>query len=679
MIIKKVTLNNIRSYENAEICIPEGSVLLSGDIGSGKSSVLLAIEFALFGLQPGQRGSSLLRNGKDEGFVKLEMCVGEKNVALERGLKKGKSVTQSYATLSINNDKKDISVGELKNFVLNILNYPAEFAKKTNLLYKFTVYTPQEEMKQIILEKADTRLDTLRHVFGIDKYKRIGENLAVVLAELREGARNKEGIIRDLELQKEKKASKESDVDKAVKEEKETEEKLMRISEERKKQEQEIKGVEEKIEHKKRYEQEIEKAKIAISGKRDQTARLERGINEIESAFRDASGRFNREELDNSLRLLSEKRAQVEALQKEYIELFSRIKSLEIKKSEYKDSENKISRMIVCPTCLQDVSERHKTNIRLKIEHEITEIEKALAELLPKKKSNEKNAQAAKDDASRAERKKSELEMLKTRIESLGYDKVGEMKKELEMLKADIVLLESQILTLKNSAFELSRFERVYEQKKNELESTKGREKAAEISRAELKKESEMLLREISELEKEISRKEQVKKELAYMNELVGWLSGNFTSMIQFTERNIMIRLREEFSEIFNKWFSVLVSETLRARLDEDFTPVIEQQGFEIDYAYLSGGERTAVALAYRLALNQVINSLLSRIKTKDIVILDEPTDGFSEQQLDKMRDVLQQLKVGQLILVSHEAKIESFVDKIIKFRKEDGVTRVEG
>ena len=679
MIIKKVTLNNIRSYENAEICIPEGSVLLSGDIGSGKSSVLLAIEFALFGLQPGQRGSSLLRNGKDEGFVRLEMCVGEKSVALERGLKKGKSVTQSYATLSIDNDKKEISVGELKNFVLNILNYPAEFAKKTNLLYKFTVYTPQEEMKQIILEKADTRLDTLRHVFGIDKYKRIGENLAVVLTELREGARNKEGIIRDLELQKEKKASKESDVEKAFKEEKETEEKLMHISEERKKQEQEIRGVEEKIEHKKKYEQEIEKTKIAISGKRDQTARLERGINEIERAFRDASGRFNREELENSAKLLSEKRAQVEFLQKEYIELFSKIKSLEIKKGEHKDSENKISRMTVCPTCLQDVSERHKTNIRLKIEHEITEIEKALAELLPKKKSNEKNAQAAKEEISIAERKKSELEMLKTRIESLGYDKIGEMKKELEMLKADIVLLESQILTLQNSAFELSMFERVYEQKKSELESTKGREKAAEISRAELKKEKEMLLREISELEKEISRKEQVKKELAYVNELVDWLSGNFISMIQFTERNIMIRLREEFSEIFNKWFSVLVSETLRARLDEDFTPVIEQQGFEIDYAYLSGGERTAVALAYRLALNQVINSLLSRIMTKDIVILDEPTDGFSEQQLDKMRDVLQQLKVRQLILVSHEAKIESFVEKIIKFRKEDGVTKVEG
>ena len=31
-------------------------------------------------------------------------------------------------------------------------------------------------MKQIILENPEIRLNTLRHVFGIDKYKRVLEN-----------------------------------------------------------------------------------------------------------------------------------------------------------------------------------------------------------------------------------------------------------------------------------------------------------------------------------------------------------------------------------------------------------------------------------------------------------------------------------------------------------------------
>lgn len=79
MIIKKITLDNIRSYKHEEVEFKKGSTLLSGDIGSGKTSVLLAIEFALFGLQPGQRGTFLLRNGAESGGVSMEFEVGEKN------------------------------------------------------------------------------------------------------------------------------------------------------------------------------------------------------------------------------------------------------------------------------------------------------------------------------------------------------------------------------------------------------------------------------------------------------------------------------------------------------------------------------------------------------------------------------------------------------------------------
>jgi len=68
----------------------------------------------------------------------------------------------------------------------------------------------------------------------------------------------------------------------------------------------------------------------------------------------------------------------------------------------------------------------------------------------------------------------------------------------------------------------------------------------------------------------------------------------------------------------------------------------------------------------------------LSKIKTKDLVILDEPTDGFSEQQLDKMREVLNELNVSQLLIVSHEQKIEGFVENVIKLKKELGVSGSE-
>ena len=191
MIFKKIKLKNIRSYKEEEIVIPEGAVLFAGDIGSGKTTILLAIEYALFGLQPGQRGSALLSKGEDFGEITLELESNDNNIIIERGLKRtNKSINQDFAAVTINGSRFESSVTEVKTKILELLNYPQEFIRKNNLLYRYTIYTPQEEMKQIILEDAESRLDVLRHVFGIDKYKRIKDNTQRVTAQLREESRN---------------------------------------------------------------------------------------------------------------------------------------------------------------------------------------------------------------------------------------------------------------------------------------------------------------------------------------------------------------------------------------------------------------------------------------------------------------------------------------------------------
>ena len=139
-----------------------------------------------------------------------------------------------------------------------------------------------------------------------------------------------------------------------------------------------------------------------------------------------------------------------------------------------------------------------------------------------------------------------------------------------------------------------------------------------------------------------------------------------------------MLRVHRGFNDLFNEWFNSLIEdETISVRLDDEFTPIIDQNGYETSIESLSGGEKTSVALSYRLALNKVINDVVVEIKTKDILMLDEPTDGFSSEQLDKVRDVLEQLKMKQIIIVSHESKIESFVDKVIGIRKDEHISTI--
>jgi exonuclease SbcC len=682
MIIKKIKLKNIRSYKNQEIEFPEGSILLSGDIGSGKTSVLLGIEFALFGLQPSQRGASLLRNGEDEGKVILEFEIEGRDIIIERSLKRSKkSVNQDSCSITIDNEKTEASITEVKNKVLEILDYLTEFSKKTNLLYKFTVYTPQEEMKNIIVESQDTRLNTLRHVFGIDKYKRIEENIDIFKKKLREEIRNKEGKISDIEeiqLNLEQKKQRLF----SIKEKSEQEKKLLQEKKlNKEKQERDLKELEAKVKEKEQLEKEKEKNFYMIRNKKENleeiNSRLENLRKEIEEGKKIYLDKEKLSDIGNNLKKNKEKEKK---LQEEIIEISSKLNSLDKTKKESFQLKNKISKLEKCPTCLQEVKEYYKENIFKRIEKEIKIIEEQEARLNQQKKQTDYSLENLRADTETLEKKKSELEILKIKLEGIKEKEksLNELKEKSRKTKYEIDKMLEEVKRLEDKISGFSKFSSLYDGKIKELEESKFKEKEQEIKVAELNKEISLVSDSIIEIGKQIKEKQEIKKKVEYLKELENWLSEKFLNLVLFTERNVMLKLKEEFSNLFTEWVSILVPETLSARLDEQFTPIVEQQGYDQEYNYLSGGERTAIALAYRLSLNQVINSLLSKIKTRNIVILDEPTDGFSEQQLDKMRDVLSQLNAKQMILVSHESKIESFVENIIKFKKQGGITIVE-
>ena len=678
MILKRIKIQNIRSYENFETIFNKGSTLLAGDIGSGKTSILLAIEFALFGLQPGQKGASLLRNGMDDGFVELEFEVDDKHVIINRSLKRKKTISQDSTTITINGKSEEKAVTEIKNIVLNLLNYPLEFAKKTNVLYKFTVYTPQEQMKEIILEDPEIRLNTLRHVFGVDKYKRIKENSSILSAKLREGIRLKQGQIGDLDTFKSKLTEKINSL-------KEIENKIPNLDKgldiiklNRKTKENEIEEVDIKLEDKKKFENEIDKINILLIGKREQSVKLDQEVISIKARYEQASKDFNEKDLENISNLLKEKKKHLEIIRKDLTDAQIKLSSFSSKKLELSTLKSQIESLTKCPTCLQEVSSEHKNSI---LNQANTELGSILGELnLLDENKNKKQAELKKinEEVDKYEQESRRLEALKIRIKTLEEDhkKLETMEKQKTSFESDIILLNEQINRMKENILTYKKYENIILIKEKELDEIKSNERILEIKKAELVKEIEFEKRSILDLEKNIAEKEKIKEELIYSTELENWVSKDFLDVIGFIERNVLVKLKDEFSKLFNEWFSILVSEVFTVRLDDSFTPIIEQQDYELDYNFLSGGERTAIALAYRLALNQTINSIMSEIKTKGLVILDEPTEGFSQQQLDKMRDVLGQLNVEQLIIVSHDQKIEGFVENIIRLKKDHGVSK---
>jgi exonuclease SbcC len=155
------------------------------------------------------------------------------------------------------------------------------------------------------------------------------------------------------------------------------------------------------------------------------------------------------------------------------------------------------------------------------------------------------------------------------------------------------------------------------------------------------------------------------------------WLNDYFTPTVESIEKHVMAELNAKFNQQLQKWFEILIEDPdLHVRVDEEFSPVVERGGYEQEYLQLSGGERTSVALAYRLALNTTVQEI-SAAGGSNLLILDEPTDGFSREQLFKIREILAELKCPQVVMVSHERELEGFSDHVFKVEKIDGISQV--
>ena len=176
---------------------------------------------------------------------------------------------------------------------------------------------------------------------------------------------------------------------------------------------------------------------------------------------------------------------------------------------------------------------------------------------------------------------------------------------------------------------------------------------------------------------KNIEESKKWEKKFNLFSQYKEWLESFFIPTIIQIEKQVLLSILQNFNETYRRWYSILVEDQSKeSRIDENFTPIVNQDGYEQEIGFLSGGEKTSVALAYRLTLNSLMRKETDSMKS-NLLILDEPTDGFSKNQLGKIREVLDELKSEQIILVSHEKELETYVDNIFQISKQDGISKI--
>ena len=684
MILNKIRLENIRSYLNEEINFPSSSILLSGDIGSGKSTILQAIDFALFGIRrPGLLGATLLRNGKNNGSVELHFEVDDKKIIIKRTLKRiADTVTQDSGFIMINDIKKEGTALELKESILKLLSYPKELLTKTkSLIYTYTVYTPQEEMKAILLGDRDSRIDTLRKVFGIDKYKRIKENTKIIVTKIKEKKKELTGKISDLEDKRKEKQEREL----KIKELTSSIDLILPPIEKYKKQilaeKESIGKIEEEISKLNQLKKEYEVNKLKLKYNDEQLQKnnnelieADNKIKTLELELKERNGiKISEKDIEN-------KENQINLTEDNLKLILAKISEFKTKKSSSENIKSSLANLETCPTCKQKVTQEYKYKIVAEESNKIQGFSNEISTLIRNQEENERRLGNLKSELNKLRDLQNSYKVFLMKSDLLE-EKNNSKKSVLEnkaKIKQEINISNTNKDTLLENIKKYENIEEDYKKSKLELEELQEKLKDVEIKKTSLDKEKEDTEEILDKLQKEIEIKLSIKEDLNYLDQLQHWLEEFFVKLMSLIEKQILLRVHMDFDTLFQKWFNIIMDvEILNVKLDDEFTPVIIQNGHEIDYLSLSGGEKTSIALAYRLALNQVINNLITTIKTKDLLILDEPTDGFSSEQLDRIKLVLDELNSKQIIIVSHENKVESFVNEVIKLNKKEHVSQV--
>ncbi|MCL5420237.1 MAG: SMC family ATPase [Candidatus Parvarchaeota archaeon] len=793
MIISEIQLDNIRSHKRNSIEFTPGINVITGNTGSGKSSVLMSIEYALFGKigEGREEGKMLLRRNSNEGSIAIKLINNNDEYEIKRGLKRvGDSVRNDDSkNYIIKNDKKiDLQnrASDINSYVNKILKIESENPLK---MFETITYIKQDELKNLIFETGQYKQEYIDGLLQLNKYLDVYESTRDLITKIKnEIELNKKeielGIDENEIIRIETKINENKNVIEALKNgleenrillENKTIEKKQKESElefernkkidfekmsteiklknnEKIKLENEITKIKQKIEdanknfkavernEKNELEKAIKNLEEITKTKSDELKKLYQDFFQLEYSYKNAQKEeenLSNEKTSENLKIktLTEEAAKIKkrletALEIENKEeIAGRIKELKTKSDELKkEMEDSIKSgfCVMCGNKITDIS-----HVKTEYETKIKKCQDSITEL----KGISDNIKYSKKDL------ENQLEIIKMKIDSsneilhkvtsrLSELKIEEKKTEYEIKKDNYKKysdeLEELLSSLKKAREEL---QKVQEQEKLAIEVENYNNRINEIEKAilnyideikytedrlagikfdeeelkkkengfkltieeinkinykitEIKKETEMREKQIledkgrlEEVKIKIKKREEIIKTLNKKEDLLKIIS-NLREDIRSIREYVRLKFINEFKSLFKARFEELRNENdYLLDIDNNYNVIINAGNEETDARALSGGEKTSVAIAYRLALSSLA-SILGGVGKNELILMDEPTSGLDKEDINALTSAITKITdLKQIVIVTHEDSMKNIADRVIKLKKEAGVS----
>jgi len=657
-LIETLRLRNLERYRSVQLDFSAGLNLIKGRNSTGKTTLLNALTFALFGEVPEARPkllvSKLPGSGEMSIYVRFRSPVSGQIVEVERrgGLDRNGDYRTGERLLRI--DGKNVSLEseeDLRSRITELLGM--SLRKFINLVYirqggLTEILEPQRERMDSVLgitllRELREQLDGARR--ELERFN--GKDVATELQNIEERVPELDSSLRQMDEDIGQLISEVQDLENLLKKAESTE--LTEL----------LKCI------KKREEIEEELKKISS---RSQELLEHAGVSSIEELEEKMS--LNGKELETLKAARNSLKKELDASMEKWLSVKSRVENLARQVRERESLAG--SGASKCPTCGQDLQ---PAVIQRILEEDRGSLARASLEEAEARKVYEmKNVELQKlvEKINTAEGEYSRMRALRNRLKEYLDSAEARVKirsETLAMIKEKLTVLELPFthedpeLKLKLAQQLPLQPEELAKRRSELAEKKKILEKKKSI-RADTSKKLEDYRRLLNELKRRVE-----KAGLAHR------LSQLFDQAVETRRRELIKRIEFRALEYYRAMTDQHVYDAIIIN-PEDYSVSVHPKGLTdpIPASRVGGGHQTILALAIRLALLDALN-------LNSLLILDEPTYGVDSENLPQVASYIGEAskQLSQMILVTHYNICEEEASNIIEVTvQEDGSSKAE-
>ena len=681
-MIKSIELVDFLSHSDTKLELDNNATVFVGQNGAGKSSIIDAITFALFGEHTRKNNKSLIRRGTNQGFTKIEFSANGKNYQALRKIDSKGTLTAQFSEY-IDGKLKTIAEGERKQFDESMTEQIEKTLGIDFEKLKIASIVQQGELSSIIKAKPKEFKELLNAIIGIDRLDVALSSMRTVQREFRNHIQEKLGYD-DTQITRI-----ENKITECKNESKNSKPRLEKLVVEKKKNEELISKLEKQTQSDASKESQLKELNSRknelIAYARDVIKSIQREVSEKAQTVNECKPCFaaskNRRETE----------LEINKIQKELVGIVSELDNLEKKQVRLEEHEELSEKLKLkngkCPVCDSTVDHLNPLFQKKHIANEIEDIEKKVEESENKKDALEDKIGKLSDDLEESKVAETILKTHKIMNESQLDEITAEIKIKTEQIQkipltvnsgqlVEAATLDSHAKTLYDSIVLLEKSTSGFNQDeflKNKELLSDCRSKLSQIDQ-EYGEISGNIKKIDDEMEKLATVLEEVKQVKGYVAELEE-IQNNVYNRDGPVGKSLRSWSLEVISQKASDYLEKLNTKIQRISLSEktrDVNITCYSRNTTIELESLSGGEQVSIALALRLGMAHLLGA-----SNLNFMILDEPTTHLDSERRKSLVNVLSQLtsikennSSTQFVIITHDAEIfeDSSVENIYKF-----------